>query len=634
MATPDQEVSPMPQLIRPLFGLLLAGALSPAFAAPTNDSTALLDSIRQAYGGARWSEAAGLQATGTEDSDGLRGPWQWSVDLRNGQYVSRMRNEVFGSAQGVDAQGQWREDITGMVHPLDSDEARTVAATESWLHRFGFLDPQAPVVYRRLPDAQEQGRAYQRIDATPAGGRTVTLWIDATTHRMDRAIYATSFLIATERYADYRNVEGLQLPFRITSSRANLAGNGDGESVDTVGQYTLLTRPPVAALQRPEGKVRDVTMANGAREAVTPMRVEGGIVLVDVSIDGRPPMPFILDTGGHAILTTDAAKQMGFQTQGQGVSGGSGSGTMSTSYTKVHDTALGLAHVRDLTYTVLPYPFGFYERGDGAPIAGILGLEMFERFTITFDYDQHQLRLRPYDLGETPPAMKGDVVALRFTDDMPLAHARQDGYEGVFGIDTGNAGYLLTFPQWAERNGVAKHYEAGLPIPTGGVGGMFTAHVAHAKEFRLGTQAMDNVVAMLTLPDAGATGNPSEAGNIGQDVLSRFNVHFDYRRQQMVLMPRTPSPEWHYGMAGFRAEKSKEHPDRFNVLNVMPNSPAQEAGLKQGDAIVAANGKAASTLSFGQLRDLSSHLPEGTPLTLKLADGRDITLKMRDVAPR
>lgn len=623
----------MPNRARPLLGLLLASALSPALAA-SSDSAAVLDSLRQAAGGARWNEVAGLQANGTEDSDGLKGPWQFTVDLRSGQYLSRTRNEMFGSAQGFDDQGQWREDITGMVHPLDSEEARTVAATESWLRRFGYLDPRDQARYRRLPDAQEQGRRFQRLDAMPVGGRTVTLWIDASTHRLDRAVYATSFLVATERYGDYRNVDGLQLPFRITSARANLAGNSDGEAVDTVEQYRLWSSVPAAALQRPEGKVRDVSMANGAREAQTPMRVEGGIVMVDVSIDGRPPMPFILDTGGHAILTSDAAKQMGYQTQGQGVSGGSGSGTMSTSYTKVHDTALGNAHVRDLTFTVLPYPFGFYERGNEAPIAGILGLEMFERFAITFDYDHHRLRLQPYDQGEAPPAAKGDAVTLRFTDDMPLAQAQQDGHTGMFGIDTGNAGYVLTFPQWAERNGIAKRYEAGLPIPTGGVGGLFTAHVAHASSFTLGTQTMDNVVAMLARADAGATGNPSEAGNIGQDILSRFNVHFDYRRQQMVLMPRANTPEWNYGMAGFRAEKNQDHPDRFNVINVMPDSPAQKAGLKQGDAIVAANGKPARALSFGQLRDLSSHLPEGTPLTLTLADGRDITMTMRDVAPR
>jgi len=617
---------------RLLLGLLLAGAPALTFAA--TDPDALLRDMRQAYGGAHWSAVAALQASGKETADELTGPWQMTVDVRSGQFASRMHNDVFSSAEGADGHGRWREDITGLVHPLDSDEARTVGVTEDWLRRFGFLDARASATYRVLPDAQENGRNWQRVEVTPTGGRTVTLWIDPRTHRLDRATWASSFLVVTQHYSDYREVSGLQLPFRIETSSANLAGNADGSSVDMVDRYDVLPAVPTSALQRPEGKVRDVTMANGARTATTRLRLEGGIVLVDVSIEGRPPMPFILDTGGHAILTSDAAKLLGFETKGNGVSGGSGSGTMSTSYTKVHDTALGDAHVSDLTYTVLPYPYEFYERGNDAPIAGILGLEMFERFAITFDYDRGELRLAPYDQGEAPAAMKGDAIPLRFTDDMPLASARQDGHAGMFGIDTGNAGYVLTFPQWANRNGVAAHYAAGLPIPTGGVGGLFIAHVAHAKELMLGQQRLDNIVAMLTRDDAGATGNPSEAGNIGQDVLSRFNVHFDYRRQQMVLMPRAKAPDWHYGMAGFRADKKQDHPDRFDVINVMPGSPAQQAGLKQGDAIVAANGKPAASLSFGTLRDMSTHLPEGMPLSLKLADGRVLEMKVRDLAPQ
>jgi len=624
----------MPHPARPLLGLLLAGALSQALAAAADDSTTLLDSMRQAYGAAHWNNVAALQISGKETSDGLSGPWHATVNLRNGQYAMRAHNEVFDNASGIDAQGKWREDQTGLIHPLDSDEARAIAVTESWLLRLGFLDAKSSVTYRRLPDAQDNGRTYQRLEATPAGGRLVTLWIDPSTHRLDRAVYAASFLIATERYSDYRAVDGVQLPFQIARSRANLAGTADGENVDTVERYSLLSSVPTAELRRPDGKVHDVSMANGARDAMTSMHIEGGIMLVDVSIDGRAPMPFILDTGGHAILTADAAKQMGFKTQGAGVSGGSGSGTMSTSYTKVHDTALGNAHVRDLTYSVLPYPFSFYERGKQQPIAGILGLEMFERFAITFDNDKQQLHLKPYDMGDAPSAVAGNVVPLRFTDDMPLVQAQLDGHSGMFGIDTGNAGYTLTFPQWATRNGIAARYEAGLPIPTGGVGGLFTAHVAHAKELVLGTQRLDSLTAMLTRTDAGATGNPSEAGNIGQDVLARFNVHFDYRRQQMVLLPRHPAPVWHYGMAGFRAEKSKDHPDRYNVIAVMPGSPAEQAGLKKGDAIMAANGTSSADLSFAGLREMSMHLPDGTPLSLKLADGRELKMEMRDLAPK
>ncbi|MFC5741369.1 aspartyl protease family protein [Dyella tabacisoli] len=623
----------MHTISRSLSCLLLAAL--PAFAtASTTDTTALLREVRQAYGGDSWIHVGGLVVEGKETADGLIGESHKAVDLRNGYYSASSRNPVFAGADGFDAQGRWHQDISGLIHPLDSDEAKTVAISENWLGRFGFLHSQS-ASFRPLADGEENGHRYTRLEATPKGGRAVTLWIDPTTHRLDRAVWQSSFLTQTQRYSDYRTVNGLLLPFRINSSSATVIGTADGDSVESIDRYRLLPDAPVDALQRPDGKVRDVTMANGAPQATTPMHLEGGTLLIEVSINGKGPLPFILDTGGHAILTTDAAKKLGFQTQGSGTSTGSGPGSMSTAYTKVEHLTIGAADIRDQTFLVMPYPYEFYQRGEGRePIAGILGLEIFERFAVTFDYDRQQLILQPYDRGEAPAAAKGDVLPLRFTDDMPLTDMALDGHRGIFGVDTGNSGLLLTFPQWAERNGIADRYAQGAPIPTGGVGGMFTAHIAHARSVQLGEQKLDNVVAMLTRFDAGATGNPSEAGNLGQDLLARFNVHFDYRRQHMVLMPRAAVPAWHYAMAGYRASKKQDQPDRYQVGWVMPDGPAAKAGLKKDDVIVAVNGKPAAALGFDDLRELSMNRPEGTPLKLSLADGRALDMNLHDVAPK
>ncbi|WP_267226497.1 aspartyl protease family protein [Dyella silvae] len=623
-------------LRRSLFfaSLLLTGLASPAMATNANDADALLHELRQAYG-TYWKDASAWHAEGTLTSEGLTNDWQATVNLRNGFYITMAKNEIFATAEGVDAQDHWRQDMSGLSHPLDSDEAKITAANENWLRGFGFLRPTIPTHYRVLPDAKDGQRQYQRLEATPAGGRPITLWIDPRTHRLDRAIWQNSFLTVTLRYSDYRPVDGVQLPFHMHESQDTVIGTNVIESDTLVTSYDILGKDAVVDTMRPANTVRDVTMARNALFATTPLRVEGGVVLVDVSINGHPPAPFILDTGGHAILTADAAKRLGLQTRGQGVIAGSGPGTMSSSYTMVGDTALGDAHVRDLPFSVMPFPYGFYERGEGnEPIAGILGLEIFLRFAVTFDYDRGELQLQPFDHGRAPPAVKGDALTFRFTDDMPLIVAQQDGHEGMFGIDTGNSGYVMTFPQWAERNGITAHYANGAPIPTGAVGGLFTAHLAHARDFVLGRQPLDNVVVMLTRPDAGGAGNPTEAGNLGQDVLSRFNLHFDYRRQQMVLMPRANAPATNYAMAGIRVLKKKEQPDRFQVIDVMPGSPAAQAGLKQGDAIVAANGKPALTMGSYDLRDISTRQPEGTPLTLKLADGRLLEMKMRDLAPK
>jgi hypothetical protein len=359
------------------------------------------------------------------------------------------------------------------------------------------------------------------------------------------------------------------------------------------------------------------------------------VLLVEAGIIGSSPLPFILDTGGHAILTDDAAKKLGLTSQGKGVSTGSGPGSTSTAYTRVARLTLGGADIRDQTFLVMPYGYAFAERGDRPPIAGILGLEVFERFAVTFDYDHDQLVLQPFDHGTPPAAMAGDTLPLRFTFDMPLVGASVDGKHGVFGIDTGNAGNLLLFPQWAGREGLLAHYARGYPQPTGGVGGTFLSHIAHVRSMQLGDVALGIPLAQLTRADAGATGNPTEAGNIGQDVLSRFNVHFDYRRQSMTLLPRRRTAPRRFATAGLRAAKiDAQHSDRLKVSWVVPGGPAAEAGLRKGDQIVAVDGKPVRAIGSDDLRQASNARDEGAVLALRLADGRHLRIVMRDIAPR
>lgn len=390
-----------------------------------------------------------------------------------------------------------------------------------------------------------------------------------------------------------------------------------------------------AVLKRPPRLPGDVSMRGDVRMASTPMILEGGALLVEASINGAAPLPFILDTGGHAILTETAAKKLGIKGEGKGISTGSGPGSMSVAYARVDSLALGEADIRDQAMLIMPFGFSFSDRGEREPIAGILGLEVFERFAVTFDYDHDRLLLAPFDRGEEPPVAMGTAVPLRFTFDMPLIDGSLDGKPGVFGIDTGNSGHLLVFPQWLERNGLIDRYRKGYALAGGGgVGGPFVSRISHIESLGMGDLTVRRHVAQLTPPDAGATANVSEAGNIGQDVLSHFIVHMDYRRAAMYLAPRASASVPQNTDPGMRFGRKAEQPDRFAIASVVAGGPAAKAGLKAGDAILTVDGVGAAKLGTWGLRDVFDRAKEGQTVTLGLANGRKVTPTLVDFAPK
>ncbi|HEY4092352.1 MAG TPA: aspartyl protease family protein [Luteibacter sp.] len=578
------------------------------------------------------TQVPAFEARGTLSSEGLDSAWREAVDTRTGMWRIDVTHAVRAYADGADASGRWHRDISGGVHPFDSTEARAVAITEAWLLRFGWLDPDSAAM-GPSSITRERGLDLRRTVATPRGGREVTLWFDQTTGHLARASWRTSFLTVTRDYADYRESNGSVLPYRIESIAKTDSGTEDSRETVRIDRYDMLAPSMLAtSLARPPALPGDVTMRGGATSTHVPMTLEGGALLVEASINGSKPLPFILDTGGHAILTEAAAKALGVAGQGKGVSTGSGPGSMSIAYARVKTLSLGEADLRDQAFLVMPFGFGFSDRGEREPIAGILGLEVFERFAVTFNYDHGQLLLAPFDLA-SPPAGAGQAVPLRFTSDMPVVEGALDGKPGVFGIDTGNSGYLLVFPQWMERNGLIERYRKGYALAgSGGVGGSFVSRISPLREFDIGAVSVRGHLAQLTPPDAGATANVSEAGNVGQDVLSRFRVGVDYRRGMLYLAPRSPPVPVQNTDPGMRAGRKPETPDRFTVAGVVAGGPAWKAGIRAGDAIASVDGVPAATLGNWGLRDRFDRAKEGDHVVLGMVNGHKVTLTL-GVAP-
>lgn len=616
-----------------MFGLRILSFLAllvlPAatFAAPTTPSS-LLAMMCRAEGGVRWRHVQAIASDGTLRSGGLTGNEHELVGIHDGRQRTEERFPIYASAGGIDTQGAWRQDRSGQTHSLNSPEAVTLTVTDRWLARRGYCElERLPAALKLLPPITGHGVSDDRVTATPPGGRTVTLWIDQAHYRLARSVMLRSFHTVTTRYNDYHDLQGIELPFWISTD----VGDPAQADVETISRYRLLDSVPVKALQSPDNAVTDARISGGKGKTLVPFTYGNTKLLVEARINGKGPFPFVLDTGGHAILTPQTAAMLGLKMYGASQSYGAGGGSTATSYTQVDKLQVGDAEIDRQSFLVLPLPNVMTDLGNQPPIAGILGLELFERFAVTLDFDKKEMTLQTFT---TYTSMTdAHAIHIRFTDDMPLVETTLDGQRGIFGVDTGNSGPLMLFPQWAARHGLTAYYLAGVPTTNGGQGGQFTTHSAFIRSLRIaGLDVPADEVGELTPEHAGATSNPSEAGNLGLPVWKHFLVAFNYRRGEMYLKPRAhfilPRQRASAGFAAVKLDRTA-----FTVVKLIPGGPASKVGLKQGDKIIDVDGIQSSRLASLWLMERINHGKPGTLLHLVCADGRKIDLVLGTDAP-
>jgi hypothetical protein len=576
----------------------------PATTLSATDPFAVLASARTAAGNGDWSQVGVLIETGSERAIGLSGHWRKVVDLATGRTREVSDFGVFSTAEVWDGHNYWRQDHSGGVHPIDSAFMQTVHVTDGWLAAYGYLRRNARgAQLERLGDQTVDGRSFAVIRATPHRGQPVELWFDKKTKLLARTVQIMSTYVRAVRYGDYRKVRGLLLPFEITTEGGVTADTDviQIDRIDRAGSANNEFRRP----QPPD----DFTIAGG--KTIVPVDFDGDVI-VEANLNGQGPFAFILDTGGHDILTPDAASELGLQPVGAGASGGSGEGTVSEQYARVDRMDIGGMTMRNQAFTVIPLQFDMVERGAKPALAGILGLELFERFAMQLDYRAKTLAFEP--LSGYRHQGGGTAVPIFFSDDMPLAVAEIDGVSGDVGLDTGNSGTLVVQGIWADNHGLRQEMMSGFPSLGFGMGGVSPSWTSRA-DLDLAGHSFPRIIAHYSDDKKGGFSSRTEAGNVGNDILASFALDFDYGHGQIWFEPvpgHVPQP---FPRAGVTVYKGRV--EAFKVAAVASGTPAAEAGLQVDDEIIAVDGTPSKQLSGWDFRR-AMRRPPGTKMTLSI----------------
>jgi hypothetical protein len=587
--------------IQYLAALLLLVLPPPCWAATPGG--ALLEHAREAAGGKFWDKINALSYEGAENSSGMQGRTERIDDLKTGRMLRESDFQVVHFKEIWDGAQHWRQDMTGGVHRLDSEFALEATVTDEWLTRRAYLRPGAEnaglgPVQRR----SDGGKTYKTIWVTPVHGQPVQLWFDSVTRLLARTVRTMPTSVEITTYSDYRPVLGVLLPYKMATDDG--AGNLDVFDVSDYRVDSTISDETFQAPRTPD----DTTVTGG--EATVPIEVNGFVTL-EARLNGQGPFAFILDTGGHAILTPEAAALLGLHPAGAGSSGGTGSGTLPIQFAKVDRVEIGGVSLVSQTFFVIPLQYATVERGQRPALAGILGLELLERLAVRLDYRNHTLTFWPRESYKQSSSAR--ALPITFADDIPLLRAQLKGIPGDFALDTGNTGSLLVQHVWADHHGFGDEMKRGIAIVAFGSGGASQSWASRLSDFELAGSSFNHVVAVYAEDKQGALSSRTEAGNIGNGILQNFTLDFDYSHERIWFDPVpdfTPPPFSLSGLILF-----KNDPKTLVVANTMKNGPAENAGLRQGDAIVKIGNQNVEGLSMNEVMRLFQQ-PPGTEVPI------------------
>jgi hypothetical protein len=361
--------------------------------------------------------------------------------------------------------------------------------------------------------------------------------------------------------------------------------------------------------------------------ASVPLQVEDARVYVPVRVPigghGASPRWFILDTGAQpTVLDAALADSMGVHVTPAGTTTGAGRGV-----TRVGDAG-------PLTLDVDGVPLGplrvrvapldsLLGATSGHDVPGIIGSRFFREHVVELDFGWPVLHV--HDPRTFRPPREAIAVPLELEGDIPYARGwltlpdhRRIPLRML--VDLGAKSTLLLTEPFVRAQDLERAFPSRVESPLGaGMGGPTRYAFARAPLLELAADGATVPLseALVGLSVAGTLRSTQYDGLLGADFLTRFRVTFDYARRRMYLEPCIPAPaRTELDMSGLYLVSDRAA-RRIIVQEVRPGSPADSAGVRVDDAIVALDGRATAGLSLAAVRRM-----------LRSTDGRVVRLAL------
>jgi len=317
------------------------------------------------------------------------------------------------------------------------------------------------------------------------------------------------------------------------------------------------------------------------------IQLTGGIIIIQARLSNIPDtLNFVLDTGSSGISldsTTAAELNLRPTPTDRTIRGIGGVRTVPFLYNqKLHFPGLTVDslnfHVND--YSILTAVYG--ERIDG-----IIGYSLINRYIIKINYDSLKIDICSKGIIRYP---RGGYLLKPNIGTLPAQTLRVKDNIAItarFLYDIG-AGVCFMFSKDFISDSSLLSKKRKLWTKEGeGVGGKIDMLGTVIKEVKLGPYKFRSVPVYIFDDVYNVTSYPYLGGLIGNDILRRFNVIINYDKRDIYITPNSHFAEpFDYSYPGIELYMIN---GKIIIGDVAVGSPAEKAGLLEGDEVISVN---------------------------------------------
>lgn len=350
-----------------------------------------------------------------------------------------------------------------------------------------------------------------------------------------------------------------------------------------------------------------------------PFKATDRAMIVDAVINGKKAS-FMFDTGFSGYIIISDSINIGKATGTMTLRDFVGQFQVSTvPITSIEMGGLKISNLRGAEAVQQPMAHIDYTLSYGTHCDGIMGYSVIKDFVTEINFEKSKFIFHPksVDITKRTPDNKRTFLVKMHPRGMNAIEleALINGKPLQLALDTGNAFYATTHKEVLERVGVwnpndKPKYMSQAWVASGPVDS-FSIWIHNATIF--GVPVEWSIWDIIDLPSSTA----EHDGTVGFGFLKHFNIIMDYERRYVWLEnftgKVTDEPEGEIGML-----ITRNSANRLEIWKVIPGGPADVAGIKEKDILMAVNGKSVSMVNPKQIGELLRGKP-GTKVQIAVS---------------